>query len=128
MSCLCLSGSLILPILGKFRNLNTRVSSDSYVRAQKVLPLLAELEDNLDEAVGSIGLTSVLMLARQINPDVPSAGRLRDWYTSFKKQLMEDPVFMYRVVDELPRIIARHDTLDFTEIIADKDFLSLLRR
>lgn len=128
MSCVCLSGEVCLPVVSKLRGLKDETVAGSYERAQATLPVVAELQENLDQVIYSVGLSGVLMMARLQNQEIPSVNRLQQYYSNFKERLISDPSFMREVIDTLPEIVARYETINFTFILADKEFLSLLVR
>ena len=123
-----LSGSMPLQVVSKFRNLNSRTKPGSYERAHASLPLVAELEDNLDDLFYSVSLNNLLMMARMLNQDIPSSDRLRSLYCAFKDSLHTDPAFMKQVIEQMPVITARYATDDIMCIMADRDFLALLTK
>lgn len=126
VSCMSLTGSMPLPVVSKFRVVQGITKPGSYERVQATLPLVAELEEDLDELFYSIALNGMLMIARMSNQDTPSSDRLRSLYCKFKGNLRADPMFLREVMDRMPDIMAKYSTDDITQIVADKEFLSLL--
>ena len=117
-----------MPVLDKLSNVYCSLQMDSYTRAQKLLPVMAELEEDFDAIVNGIGLNGVLMVARQANPDVPSADRFRCLYRSFKERLHDDPCFMQCVMTKLPTIVSKYDGNNIVSVLSDPEFMELITK
>lgn len=127
MTCMTLCGVVQLPVVNKLRTVHCNTQPGSYERAQAALPVLAELQEDLDGVLFCVGLNNVLMVGRLVHVNLPSAERLRTQYQQFKQRLMDDPVFMKRVLDVLPMIAANHSSSDIMDIVGDDEFLALLK-
>lgn len=117
-----------MPVLCKLNEVRCGPKADNYSRAQRLLPVMAELEEDLDRVVNGIGLNGVLTLARQTNNDVPSASRFRVLYSNFKDRLHNDPAYMQNVMQKLPEITGKYDGDNLVTVLSDPDFLDLLGR
>lgn len=127
MDCASLSGSVSLPVIGKLRNLCAVTKPGSYERAQAGLPMIAELEEALDAVLYSISINSILMLGRLSNQNIPSSDRLRKQYCSFKSKIHTDPQFLRKVMDDLPKIVAKYNSSNMVDLVGDDEFLALLK-
>lgn len=103
-----LSGVVQLAVVGRLRMLHRKTQPGTIERAQASIPVLYELEHSLDSVIFGIGLDSVLMIGRLTHKDLPSSGRLRSLYRSFKNKVHSDPEFKRLVVDTLPQIAAQY--------------------
>ena len=126
MNASSLCGSLSLPVVNKLRILHCKTQPGTPERAQKTLPVLSELEDNLDMVLNCISINGVLMVGRVDHPRLPSSNRLRSLYSQFKLRLQEDPKFMRKVIDILPDIAAKYSSTNIMDIVGDDEFLDLL--
>lgn len=126
MRFMSISCTMQMPVLDKISNMQCTLKMDSFTRAQKLLPVMAELEEDLDAIVNGIGLNGVLMVARQSNPDIPSADRFRNLYRMFKARLHDDPSYMQCVMSRLPEIVAKYNGDNIVPILSDPEFLALL--
>lgn len=123
-----LSGCMTLQVVGKFRTVHDTTRPGTYERTQAGLPLIAELEEDLDQLAYSVAINGMLMLARVVNVDTPSAERFRRLYADFKNSLHTNPKFMNQVINQLPDIVARYSTNDIMYLLSDRDFLALLTK
>ena len=120
-----LSGSVHLSAIGGFRVASCTTKPGSYERICAGLPLIAELEEVLDDLVQSVSLNNVLMLVRIRNPCVPSSDRFRIVYRLFRDRLHGDPLFARTVIDNLAIVISRCVDDAIGDVISDDEFLNL---
>lgn len=121
-----LTGSLSLPVVNKLRYVETSTKAGTPERARAALPVIAELEEDLDLVLNCISINGVLMVCRLNNPAIPSSSKLRMLHQKFKDKLRDEPRFMRQVVDILPAIALKYQSSNPIEIIGDEEFLKLL--
>lgn len=121
-----LSGSLELPVVNKLRGIELSTRPGTPERAQAALPVLAELEEDLDDVLNCVGVNGVLMVCRLNNPQLPSCQKLRNLHAKFKEKLRGESRFMRKVIDTLPAIASKYQSSNPFEIIGDAEFVNLL--
>ena len=123
-----LTGSLSLPVVNKLKSLEKSTKPGTSERAIAALPVIAELEEDLDTVLNCISINGVLMMCRLNNPKIPSSSRLKALHQRFKDRLRDEPKFMRLMVDNLPAIALRYESTNPIEIIGDEEFMNLLTK
>ena len=123
----CLLGTVCFPVIGKMRKVHMNQSIDTYEKNQLLLQALAEFENDLDQLLYSVGAPNVLMIGRLSHSNLPSVIRLQTWYENFKQRMRNEPSYLKKVIEEVPKIVAKTNSEDIMDVIGDDDFLNLIR-
>lgn len=123
----CLLGTVCLPVIGKMRKVHMNPSLGEYEKSQLLLQALAEFEDDLDQLLYSVGAPNILMMGRLSHSNLPSVVRMQAWYENFKQRMRNEPSYLKKVIEEVPKIAAKNNSEDIMDVIGDDDFLNLIR-